>query len=821
MMYNKVNNVRETHGKKEEAIPMARKWLSGVLAFTMVFGCTAPMALAEEAPVENVEEMGDVEQYAVYAPSLAKNTVYVKEGSEEVIAVNDVNPNATIEATCENDALLNGDNKAITITFKNGKLTVKGLRNIATENKVTITFTSDDDLYKNSVELTVKPAEAAPTVVMTGETDLAGKDAKVGSSWEMKIVATDKGVAKAPDTVTVQLNDAAKKFFSYDVKDITDNDGNVVGKKVVFTADSVVTQDDADAAAGIGGFVAKVDASYGSVKMATEKVKLPNIVKKNYDIAYTGLSMTANVSEINVNKPVNFAAKVMKSDGFGGNVTDDYADVNWYVNGTKVEFNGTSASIKDALGKEIATATRTEKDGKYYTDFTFTASKAGEYKIAVQTADESYMASKTLTVKDNALVAKHALHIAASDDWSKNDANGGIKVTTPGTNLDLSGIRFAGREQGNSDDNTNGHSIADFGITVKGYSVTGATVEGKEIAGADIAKKAVSVDSNGKVTVADENNAVMKGLLEQAKGKDIVFGIDVDFKDAKGNSYELWTGTPVQVVVTKPSENADSIELYLDGKKVDTSKSVVLNVGEKYDFDVKVKDAHGYTDAVDQRVVWDVSDEDKDIVYATVDQNGVVTPKLASIEKATLEVASIANTSVKTNVKLIIVGEDVKPTAEPSVEPTTEPTAEPTQKPEVQKGKVATSSGSLNVRETPDGKKIGSLKKGAIVTILGKDGDWLLVTDGDLTGYVAARYIEIIEDKPVDPETGVATVKTSGSALNMRQSPSTSAKVITKIANGSTVTVVEKGEKWTKVKYNGKTGYVSTQYLEFEEDAVG
>ncbi|MGI6184021.1 MAG: SH3 domain-containing protein [Candidatus Fimadaptatus sp.] len=808
---------------------MARKWLSGVLAFTMVFGCTAPMALAEEAPVENVEEMGDVEQYAVYAPSLAKDTVYVSKDSEEVIAVNDVNPNA--DYNVEMDSAIES---IVTVTFKDGKLTVKSNADISDPYTITVTFSKaagQDDLYKNSVQLTVKPAAAAPTVNMEGTTDLSKADAKVGSSWEMKIVATDKGAAKAPDTVTVQLNDAAKKFFSYDVKDITDNDGNVVGKKVVFTADSVVTQDDADAAAGIGGFVAKVDASYGSVKMDTAKVYLPDIVKKNYDIAYTGLSMTANVSEVKVNESAQFAAKVMKSDGFGGNVTDDYADVNWYVNGNKVKFEGENATITDALGEEIATATRTEKNGKYYTDFTFIASKAGEYKIAVQTADESYMASKPLTVKDEALEADAELYIADAKDWSTGDAKGGIKVTTPGTSLDLSGIRFAGRDMNDSDITANGHPIADFGISVKSYKVLNAKVGGNVVAVEDIAKKAVSVDANGKVTVADENNTVMKELLAKADGKDIVFDIEVSFKDAAGKAYSLGSGVPVQVVVATPSEKADSIELYLDGKQV-TDKSIVLNVGEKYDFDVKVKDAHGYTDAVDQRVVWQIKGNSDTKVCATVDQNGVVTPKLASIEDATLKVASIAGNGVTTEVKLIIVGEDVKPTAEPSVEPTTEPTAEPTTEPTaeptaepttapVQKGKVATSSSSLNVRETPDGEKIGSLKKGTIVTILGKDGDWLLVTDGDLTGYVAARYIEIIEDKPVDPETGVATVKTAGSALNMRQSPSTSAKVITKIANGSTVTVVEKGEKWTKVKYNGKTGYVSTQYLEFEEDAVG
>lgn len=819
MMYNKVNNVRETHGKKEEAIPMARKWLSGVLAFTMVFGCTAPMALAEEAPVENVEEMGDVEQYAVYAPSLADHsgTVYIKKGSEEVITVNDVNPDAKVTAINFKGDVKSSD---VDVSFKDGKLTIKGLADFTDSDEGTadtfdVKFTSTDDHYSNDVTITVKAAKAAPEFDMTGE-DKIPETAVVGDSWPVELTVDVDGATKAPDSVTVVLNDAAKKFYSYEIKDVVKDD-KVVAKKVVFTANSVITDDDAAAAEPIHGFVAKIDATYGSAKMDTAKVNLPKKVNKDYSIGYTGLSMTANVSAIKVGETANFAAKVMKSDGFGGNVTDDYASVNWYVNGTKVDFDGkASVDILNAVGEKIATVTRNvNSEGKYYTDFAFKAAKAGEYKIAVQTADESYMASKTLTVKDVALVSQKILHIGVKDNWATDDAIGGLKVTTVGGTTELGDIHFAGRD---IDDGNVARPIADYGITVKGYEVAGATTNGKSIS-ADIAKKVVTIDANGKVTVADENNAVMKELLALANGKDIVFDITVKFS----GDHVLYTGTPVKVTVTKPSENAASIELYLDGKQV-TDKSIVLNVGEKYDFDVKVKDAHGYTDAVDQRVVWQIDGNTDTKVYATVDQNGVVTPKLASIENATLKVASITGADLTKEVKLIIVGEDVKPTAEPSVEPTTEPTAEPTAEPTTapaQKGKVATSSGSLNVRETPDGKKIGSLKKGTIVTILAKDGDWLLVTDGKTEGYVAARYIEIIEDKPVDPETGVATVKTSGSALNMRKSPSTSAERVTRIPNGSTVTVVEKGEKWTKVKYNGKTGYVSTQYLEFEEDAVG
>ena len=49
--------------------------------------------------------------------------------------------------------------------------------------------------------------------------------------------------------------------------------------------------------------------------------------------------------------------------------------------------------------------------------------------------------------------------------------------------------------------------------------------------------------------------------------------------------------------------------------------------------------------------------------------------------------------------------------------------------------------------------------------------------------------------------------------LNMRSSPSTSASVVTKLSFGTPVKVLSSSNGWAKVTANGKTGYVSTQYL--------
>jgi cell wall-associated NlpC family hydrolase len=54
--------------------------------------------------------------------------------------------------------------------------------------------------------------------------------------------------------------------------------------------------------------------------------------------------------------------------------------------------------------------------------------------------------------------------------------------------------------------------------------------------------------------------------------------------------------------------------------------------------------------------------------------------------------------------------------------------------------------------------------------------------------------------------------KVDGTNVNVRSSPSTSASVITKLSN-SRVSIVDKSSDWYKVSFNGKTGWVSSDYI--------
>ena len=56
-----------------------------------------------------------------------------------------------------------------------------------------------------------------------------------------------------------------------------------------------------------------------------------------------------------------------------------------------------------------------------------------------------------------------------------------------------------------------------------------------------------------------------------------------------------------------------------------------------------------------------------------------------------------------------------------------------------------------------------------------------------------------------------------GGALNLRQTPSLSAKVLGQFPTGTLVEIVESGDEWHKVEVNGKSGYMMSRFLSTAE----
>lgn len=59
------------------------------------------------------------------------------------------------------------------------------------------------------------------------------------------------------------------------------------------------------------------------------------------------------------------------------------------------------------------------------------------------------------------------------------------------------------------------------------------------------------------------------------------------------------------------------------------------------------------------------------------------------------------------------------------------------------------------------------------------------------------------------------TTKVAAYMLRLREKPSTDSKVLDAYARGTKVTILKKGEEWTKVKVGGKTGYMQSDKLAY------
>ncbi|MBT2678796.1 C40 family peptidase [Bacillus sp. ISL-35] len=56
-------------------------------------------------------------------------------------------------------------------------------------------------------------------------------------------------------------------------------------------------------------------------------------------------------------------------------------------------------------------------------------------------------------------------------------------------------------------------------------------------------------------------------------------------------------------------------------------------------------------------------------------------------------------------------------------------------------------------------------------------------------------------------------VKINSGTLNMRNKPSTSGKIVTKLSKNQLVTVASQSKGWAKISSKGKTGFVSSKYI--------
>lgn len=123
----------------------------------------------------------------------------------------------------------------------------------------------------------------------------------------------------------------------------------------------------------------------------------------------------------------------------------------------------------------------------------------------------------------------------------------------------------------------------------------------------------------------------------------------------------------------------------------------------------------------------------------------------------------------------------------------------------------ASASSYLNLRASAStsSKALAKYKNGDKLEILSAGSEWCKVRDSAAgkTGYMMTKYIKLYN-------VSISRVVTNGSSyVNLRSRASTGSTSLMKIYSGKKVTVLVPGDTWTKVKYNGTTGYMMTRFL--------
>lgn len=133
------------------------------------------------------------------------------------------------------------------------------------------------------------------------------------------------------------------------------------------------------------------------------------------------------------------------------------------------------------------------------------------------------------------------------------------------------------------------------------------------------------------------------------------------------------------------------------------------------------------------------------------------------------------------------------------------------------------SASSLNVRSTPStsGSKVTTLSSGTQLTLLEALDGWYRIEANGKTGYVSGQYISLAAAKAPTasapavsaPEQSHTTGTVSASSLNVRSGPGSSYGKIGTLSSGAQVEILETQSGWYRINFNGKNGYVSSQYV--------
>lgn len=100
-----------------------------------------------------------------------------------------------------------------------------------------------------------------------------------------------------------------------------------------------------------------------------------------------------------------------------------------------------------------------------------------------------------------------------------------------------------------------------------------------------------------------------------------------------------------------------------------------------------------------------------------------------------------------------------------------------------------------------------------ILVVADNGSGWYQVDYDGAQGFVSGDFLTVNNVWNIDRNTVRGKVNTEGSTLNMRSAPSTTGDKVATLPADAVVDIIGVNSGWYKVKYNGQTGYVSSDYM--------
>ncbi|MBC6973888.1 SH3 domain-containing protein [Bacillus sp. Xin] len=136
-------------------------------------------------------------------------------------------------------------------------------------------------------------------------------------------------------------------------------------------------------------------------------------------------------------------------------------------------------------------------------------------------------------------------------------------------------------------------------------------------------------------------------------------------------------------------------------------------------------------------------------------------------------------------------------------------------------GTYVVNATSLRVRTGPATYHgvLGGVLNGQTLNVVGVENGWYKINHHGKTGYVSSEFVKFVKggtttpEKPEQPQTTAGEYYINVSALNVRSGEGTNYSVIGALPQGQKVQVISEHYGWSKINYNGRTGYVGTRFL--------